>query len=650
VPVEPDLAELATAHGIAVRYRDSSEREVELDRDVVIDVLHALEVDASTPSALASALDAVRDADPDALPATVVVDEGHARALPAAGVVTLEDGTVREVGTTLPTDLPVGYHRLACRGQDVTLIVAPPPLTPPPATWGWMAQLYALRSAGSWGCGDYADLSTLLARTAGEQDAGALLVNPLHALALDPRVEASPYSPSSRRFLHPLYIRVADTAAYTAAPASVRDEVDALRPADGELVDHDAVWAAKSAALELLRPYDPAAPADVEALEEDERDVATWYALAERHGSDLRSWPAGLAHVGDTGVPEARAELADRVLFHAWCLELADAQLGVAHRAAEGMAVGLIADLAVGCSSGGADAWTLADALAPGVTVGAPPDDFNQQGQDWALPPWRPDALAASGYAPLRSMIRAVLRHADGIRVDHVAGLWRLWWIPPGRGAREGAYVHYDARAMLAVVAIEASRAGAVVVGEDLGTVEPEVTEGLAEHGMLGCAVLWFQRDSSGDLLPPRRWHPETLASISTHDLPTAAGFLRDEHVRARAEAGVLDDVEEARAAAARDRAELLDLLASEGFGVSESATSDEVVLAMHRLLATARSRIVLAAFTDVLGDVRQPNLPGTVDTYPNWRIPLSHSLDTLLADPRVVAVASALRERTSRL
>ena len=213
-------------------------------------------MDASTPSALASALDAVRGADPEALPATVVVDAGHERALPAAGVVTLEDGAVREVGTTLPTDLPVGYHRLACRGQDVTLIVAPPPLTPPPATWGWMAQLYALRSSGSWGCGDYADLATLLARTAGEQDAGALLVNPLHALALDPRVEASPYSPSSRRFLHPLYVRVADTAAYAAAPASVRAEVDALRPADGELVDHDAVWAAKNAALGLLRPYD----------------------------------------------------------------------------------------------------------------------------------------------------------------------------------------------------------------------------------------------------------------------------------------------------------------------------------------------------------------------------------------------------------
>lgn len=642
--LEPDLAELATAHGIAVRYRDADEREVEVERDVVVDVLTALDVDATTPDALASALDAVRSADPEALPATVVVDAGVGRSLPAPGTVVLEDGGERAV-SSVPADLPVGYHRLSCRGQDVTLIVAPPALTPPPATWGWMVQLYAMRSAESWGCGDYADLASLLERTASEHGAGALLVNPLHALALAPEVEPSPYSPSSRRFVHPLYVRVSALDAYSRAPSSVRDAVDALRPPSGDLVDHDAVWAAKRAALEMLRPHDPAAPSDVDALEPELRDVATWYALAERHGSDLHAWPAGLAHVGDAGVASARRELADRVLFHAWCLGLADAQLASAHGAAAGMAVGLIADLAVGCSAGGADAWTLADALAPGVSVGAPPDDFNQQGQDWALPPWRPDALARSGYAPLRSMIRGVLRHADGLRVDHVAGLWRLWWIPPGRGAREGAYVHYDARAMLAVVAIEASRAGAVVVGEDLGTVEAEVTEGLTAHGMLGCAVLWFQRSPDGALLPPREWHPETLASVSTHDLPTAAGFLTDEHVRARAEAGVLTDVSAARADAERDRAELLELLRTEGFG-----DTDDVVLAMHRLLATARSRIVLAAFTDVLGDLRQPNLPGTVDAYPNWRIPLSHSLDAALTDPRVLAVAASLRERNSRL
>ena len=647
--VEPDLAELAAAHGVAVRYRDADEQEVEVDRGVVVDVLAALDVDASTPDALEAALAALRSRHPDALPATVAVDEGRTRDLPAPGRVTLEDGTVRDVGDAVPADLPVGYHRLACGAQDVALIVAPSALEPPGPTWGWMVQLYALRSQGSWGAGDYADLGLLLDRTARDQGAGALLVNPLHALALAPDVEASPYSPSTRRFLHPFYVRIEDTDAYAAAPASVRSSVDALRPVSAELVDHDAVWSAKRAALELLRPYDASAPGDVDALDPERRDVATWYALAEEYGSDLREWPAGLASVDDTGVAAARASLADRVLFFAWCLDLADAQLGRAHAHAAGMAVGLIADLAVGCSAGGADAWTLAGALARGVTVGAPPDDFNQQGQDWALPPWRPDALAASGYAPLRSMIRAVLRHAGGLRVDHVAGLWRLWWIPPGRGAREGAYVHYDARAMLAVVAIEALRAGAVVVGEDLGTVEPEVTEGLSEHGMLGCAVLWFQRDDAGALLPPRRWHPDTLASVSTHDLPTAAGFLRDEHVRARADAGVLSDVDAARADAAKDREELLELLRAEGFGVDDPSDDDAVVVAMHQLLATARSRIVLAAFTDVLGDLRQPNLPGTVDEYPNWRIPLSQSLDDLLADPRVTAVAGALRERNSR-
>ena len=639
MPVEPELAELATAHGVAVRYRDADEQEVEVDRGVVLDVLTALDVDATTPTALASALAAVRSADPEALPATVVVEVGVGRPLPAAGSVTLEDGSVRSV-SSVPDDLPVGYHRLACRGQDVALIVAPPRLAAPPPTWGWMVQLYAARSDASWGCGDYGDLGSLLAGTA-EQGAGALLVNPLHALALAPEVEPSPYSPSSRRFPHPLYVRVPSLAAYAAAPEAVRASVDALRPPSGDLVDHDAVWAAKRAALEMLRPFASDGVSSVDDLEPELRDVATWYALAERHGSDLRSWPAGLAHVGDAGVSPARRELADRVLFHAWCLQLADAQLAEAHARSSGMAVGLIADLAVGCSAGGADAWTLADALAPGVSVGAPPDDFNQQGQDWALPPWRPDALARSGYAPLRSMIRGVLRHADGLRVDHVAGLWRLWWIPPGRGAREGAYVHYDARAMLAVVAIEASRAGAVVVGEDLGTVERSVTEGLAAHGMLGCAVLWFQRSEDGALLPPRQWHPETLASVSTHDLPTAAGFLADEHVRARAEAGVLTDVAAASADAERDRAELLELLRAEGF-----SDTDDVVLAMHQLLATARSRIVLAAFTDVLGDVRQPNLPGTVDAYPNWRIPLSRPLDALLTDPRVLAVARALRDR----
>lgn len=638
-PLGADLTELATGHGVAVHYQDADGRDATVARDVVVDVLAALDVDASTPDAVGTALTSLRARDADALPPTVV---GTHR-LPPRATLHLEDGATVTTGDVVPP----GYHRVEVDGRSTTVIVPPPTLDPPPRTWGWMVQLYALRSAGSWGCGDLADLATLMRRAATEHGAGAVLTNPLHALGLTPRVEPSPYSPSSRRFLHPVLIRVADTAAYAAAPASVRAEVDALAPASTELIDYDAAWAAKASALERLRPY---APDDVTApdqLDDDLRDVATWYALAERYGGSWRSWPAAVRSPDAPGIAAARRELADRVGFHAWCQRMAADQLDAARRAGSAMAVGLIADLAVGCSAEGADAWALQSALAAGVTVGAPPDDFNQQGQDWSLPPWRPDALAASGYAPLRSMIRAVLRHADGLRVDHVAGLWRLWWIPPGRSAREGTYVHYDAEAMLAVVALEAWRAGAVVVGEDLGTVEPQVTEGLAEHGMLGCAVLWFQRRADGTLLPATQWHPQTLASISTHDLPTAVGFLRDEHVRARAEAGLLDDPAAARAEAQADRDELLTLLVAQGvLGSSRPHTDDEIVLAMHELLARAGSRVALAAFTDVLDEVRQPNLPGTVDAYPNWRIPLSLPLDDVLADPRVLAVAAALRPR----
>ncbi|NMO88180.1 4-alpha-glucanotransferase [Actinomycetospora sp. TBRC 11914] len=560
-----------------------------------------------------------------------------------------------------------------------------------------MVQVYALHSDESWGCGDLVDLRDLLTAAAG-QGAGAVLTNPLHALRLDPTVEASPYSPSSRRFLHPVSLRVQATPAYRAAPAHVRHAVDRLAPGhdtadvlaerdDRGLIDYDEVWSAKRSALALLRPFagsvgalpgmpdrEPPlvpggflAPPDPEAADEHAttegalaaehraalaamepglRDVATWFALAERYGPEWRSWPEGLRSPDGEGIDAARAELADRIVFHAWCQYLLDLQLAEAHAATFGMPVGLIADLAVGCAPDGADAWALQSFLAPGVHVGAPPDDFNQRGQDWSLPPWRPDRLAEAGYGPVRDMLSAVLRHADGVRIDHVAGLWRLWWIPPGRPATEGTYVSYDAEAMLAVLAIEATRAGAIVVGEDLGTVEPEVTEGLEARGMLGCAVLWFERDDHGDLLPPQQWSQTSLGTISTHDLPTAVGFLRDEHVRVREEAGLLTDADGARKQAERDRAELLALLVSQGLLAEGDTDEERIVAAMHALLARASSRIVLAAFTDVLDEPRQPNLPGTTDAYPNWRIPLPSSIEEMLRDPRVQATVQTLRNR----
>ncbi|RKT56295.1 4-alpha-glucanotransferase [Saccharothrix australiensis] len=614
--MDDELIALAERHGVATHYEDAGQRRVDVDADVVVAVLAQLDVDASTPGAVRRALAAPR---PE--PRTVVLREGDV--LDGPGVAALEDGG----SVALPAALPPGYHRLG----DRTVIVAPRRLPPPPRTWGLMLQLYAMRSDESWGMGDFGDLATTARRAADDLGAGVLLVNPVQAISPTTPVERSPYSPASRRFANPLYLRVADVPAYRDADAATRAAVDALRPDnDTELIDYDAVWLAKKAALELLWTR-------VEHVEPtgELRDFARFCALAEVHGPDWRAWPEQQRD------PATATADPDRVAFHAWLQHLCEQQLAAARRAAGAMAVGIVHDLPVGVHPGGADTWAVRDAFAPDVRVGAPPDAFSRQGQDWGLPPWRPDRLAEQGYEPFRAVIRNVLAHADGIRVDHVAGLWRLWWIPPGESPARGTYVRYDDEAMLAVLTLEAHRAGAVVVGEDLGTVEPKVTEALHEHGMLSSAVLWFQRDyerPGHPLIPPAEWTGSAMASISTHDLPTAAGFLAAEHVRVRAELGQFEgDVDGEYHAAGRERAELVALLEQEGLAV------DDLVTAFHALLAKAPSSLLLTSPQDALGEIRQPNLPGTVDEYPNWRIPLPVRLSEFFTDARVRAVAAAL-------
>ncbi|MEU7532025.1 4-alpha-glucanotransferase [Saccharothrix sp. NPDC042600] len=638
--MDDQLAALADAHGVATWYEDAEQKRADVDPDVVVAVLAQLGVDASTPEAVRAALDAPRPA-----PRTVVLREGDR--LDEPGTLTLEDGGTLD----LPAVPPSGYHRLG----DRTVIVAPRALPPVPKTWGWMLQLYAMRSDESWGMGDFADLATIARRSAAELGAGVLLVNPVQAVSPTVPVERSPYSPSSRRYANPLYLRIADTDAYRRADDETRRRVDALRPDnDTDLIDYDAVWTAKKAALELLweslshpdgrmtpgggsagMSY-PNATMETGAGGRELRDFARFCALAEKHGPDWRTWPEQ-----DRDPATAQAD-PDRVAFHAWLQHLCEAQLATAREAAGGMAVGIVHDLPVGVHPGGADTWAVRDAFAPDVRVGAPPDAFSQLGQDWNLPPWRPDRLAEQGYEPFRAVLRSVLRHGDGIRIDHVAGLWRLWWIPPGEPPKRGTYVRYDADAMLAVLTLEAHRAGAVVVGEDLGTVEPKVTEQLHAHGMLSSAVLWFQRDykqPGHPLKPPHTWTPTAMASVSTHDLPTAAGFLRAEHVRVRAELGPFEgDVEGEYRAAATERAELEELLKREG------VPADDLVTALHALLAKAPSLLLLTSPQDALGEVRQPNLPGTVDQYPNWRIPLPVRVAGLFTDARVLRVAEVLR------
>jgi 4-alpha-glucanotransferase len=661
-PVPEDLRELAAAHRVATSYRNERRDVVEVDADVVVKVLGLLEVDARSPTDRRRELARLAEsARADRLAPTIAVRTGgDPQALPGAALLVAEDGSEIALRGQLPGDLMPGWYRLHTRdGQEATLVAAPPRLPAAPTTWGWMMQLYALRSARSWGMGDLGDLREFVNWTAAEHQAGAVLLNPLHAPGPTHPVQPSPYTPSSRRFANPLALRIEDLEAYRRADPDTRAEVDALRvSASTERVDYDLIWAAKRAALELLwraegRPsgHENSLPS---RLSEGLVDWATYCALAERHGGRWSRWPEPLRDASGSAVAAARRQLAPRVAFHSWvqhrCAEQLIAVRDAAHAA--GMTLGVIHDLAVGVDADGADSWALADVFATGVTVGAPPDNYTPPGQDWGLPPWRPDRLAATGYGAFRDMLEAVLAHADGLRIDHVAGLWRLWWIPPGDGPDRGTYVHYDADVMLAVLTLAAHQARAIVVGEDLGTVEPEVTQALADNEMLGCAVSWFVRDESAPdqpLLPPAKWPERAAASISTHDLPTAAGFLRGEHVRARADRGLLDDVPAEQAAAERERAELLALLRSEELLPSADTGSEPdeatIIAAMHRLLAATPSRLKLVSPYDVVAEPRQPNLPGTIDEYPNWRIPLPLTLEQLRTDPRVAAVVAAFKD-----
>ena len=630
------LEELAAAHGVATWYRDAQRRRVDVDTEVVRRVLALLGVSVDTPAQVRDALTAAKQ---PGLPATVAVRQGQRREIPMPGVLTDEWGAHTPVSGTLPVDLAPGWYSLASGDQHTTVLVAPPTVPESPRTWGWMLQLYALRSRKSWGIGDLADLREFIGWTATEHGSGAVLVNPLHAVTPTCPVQPSPYSPSSRRFVNPLYLSITDIGAYRGGDPALRAEVDALRVDTGvERIDYDAVWQSKRAALELLWHADGAPwPTMSEGLS----DFATFCALAERYGPRWSRWPSELRH------PSTASADPQRVAFHAWVQQQCTEQLAATRNAAHEMAIGVVHDLAVGVDPEGADGWALQDVLAIGVTVGAPPDTFNQQGQDWGLPPWRPDRLAATGYAAYRDMLRAVLAHADGLRIDHVAGLWRVWWVPPGASPDRGTYVNYDATVMLAALALEAHRAGAVVIGEDLGTVEPEVTKTLAQQQMLGSAVLWFARDEQAPdqpLLAPQHWPQCAAASISTHDLPTATGFLRGEHVRARAALKLLNDEAAEWAQAGVERAELISLLRAEGLLGAEAEDEDDIVTAMHALLARTPCRLILVSPYDVVGEIRQPNLPGTVDEYPNWRLPLPVTVEQLQHDPRVRRTVAALR------
>lgn len=700
----PRLDELAARYGVATEYWDWQGAHVLVPESTVVAVLGALGVDASSAEQVERAL---ADADEEpwrrTLPPVVVVRSGETAVVPvhvtdgdpADLEIVLEDGTRRETGQVdkwvpprtvdgvalgeatfrVPADLPLGWHELVATTPSgrttCPLVVTPRRMELPEQVWdqqrwGFMTQLYSVRSRASWGVGDLADLSELAAWSGAELGADFLLVNPLHAAEPVGRMEPSPYLPTTRRFVNPLYIRVEDVRETAYLPSTARAliewQAEELRAASasGAGIDRDAAWTAKREALATVyaAPRSPAREAAFRRFCEQEGEgltgFATWNALAEHLGLPASQWPADVRDPSSEEVARLSRRLADRIEFHKWLQWVADEQLAGAQRTAleAGMAFGVVVDLAVGVHPDGADTWALGPALARGVSVGAPPDAFNQQGQDWSQPPWRPDTLAASGYAAYRDMLRTVLRHAGGVRVDHVMGLFRLWWIPEGAPPDQGTYVRFDHEALLGILCLEAHRAGAFVVGEDLGVVEPWVREVLADRNVLGTSILWFEKDEDGEPLEPEQWRELCLATVTTHDLPPTAGYLAGEHVDLRARLGLLTrEVDEERRIDEAERAQVLDLLRRRSL-LPDDPTERQVVEALHKLLTWAPSRLLGVQLADAVGDRRPQNQPGTNTEYPNWQMPLADGsglpvlLEDLLTRPRALSLAEAVSRR----
>jgi 4-alpha-glucanotransferase len=690
-PVPDDLAQLAVAYGVATEYWDQAGNHVDVSRATVEAVLTALGLDVASPEGIDAALEEIRLRNwRRMLPPVFVSRQGEDRRLwvhvPTddhrtwvldqlewwVEPVEVDGFLVGEASFTVPGQLPLGWHRIVVQtdagvSSSTPLVVAPHHLEPAAITgarqWGFMTQVYAMRSSQSWGLGDLHDLRTLAEWSGRELGAGFVLINPLHAASPVPPMSPSPYLPVTRRFANPMYLRIEDVPEFAGLGSAVRERIEQLAGQlhklndTDDLLDRDAVWAAKRVALQAIHL--------LELSEERQArygaylaqqgpglvDFATWSAISDVHGSVPASWPSELAHPALPGVAAFRDEHADLVDFHCWVQWLIDEQLSWTQQAARaaGMAIGVMHDLAVGVHPDGADAWALQDVLAVGVGVGAPPDMYNQMGQNWSQPPWRPDALAEAAFLPYRDMLRTVLRNAGGLRIDHVLGLFRLWWVPDGFPAYAGTFVRFDFDAMLSILMLEAHLAGAVVVGEDLGTVEPWVQEVLADRGILGTSILWFETLEGGAIRDPFVWRQEVLASVTVHDLPPTAGYLRDEHVRIRSELGLLTTSAEIESAnAAREREAWADVLRDHGWLAEEADLgTDEgleaFTVGLHRAVAGSPARLIGISLPDVIGDRRAQNQPGTDQEYPNWRVPMADAegvpvlLEDLLDRPELM-------------
>ncbi|MCZ0960932.1 4-alpha-glucanotransferase [Paracoccus benzoatiresistens] len=524
-----------------------------------------------------------------------------------------------------------------------------------PRGWGVAVQLYQVRSARNWGIGDFADLETLATILAAE-GADFIGLNPLHAMFLSDPARCSPFSPSNRRFLNPLYIAVDRVPGFTPDMADP-NEIARLQATD--LVDYPAVAAAKLHALRMVWQA-VGAPDAGEAFRsrggEDLDRHALFEAVSARmvvegHGAGWRDWPTAWQEAGSPEVSAFARDHAPDLAFHRWLQDQADQQLARAQDTcrAAGMAIGLYLDIAVGEAADGSGSWGRPDVLGS-VRIGAPADYFNEKGQDWGLAPLSPATMAATQAAPFGALMDRVMRRAGAVRIDHAMGLWQLFLIPDGADATAGTYARYPLDDMLRALARASNENGSVVIGEDLGNVPPGFREMMEAAGVLSYRILFFERHETG-FIAPQDYPANALACLSTHDLPTFQGWWRGDDVRLRQRFDLVSEETGREQADARpaERQALVQALADAGLLPEGQATDGDaapldVVVAAHRYLARTPCRLMAVRLEDLAGEIRPVNVPSTWDEYPNWRPKLGQALDDIVRSDTFRAVTEGIR------
>jgi len=567
-----------------------------------------------------------------------------------------------------------GYHRLRFGDHELTLAVAPRrcvtvnDIAPNERLWGLAVQLYGLRRAGDGGIGDTTALQAL-AKSAARYGADAIALSPTHSLfAADPS-RYGPYSPSSRLFLNPLFADPADAFGAQRVAAAMAATEDRGQADHSALIDWPAAARGKYALLgrlfadfvmhDLEQTAPTALAAAFNAFVRDGGDRLREHALFEAAHQkwfgvekvwNWSDWPPDWRDPASQIVTQYASTESRAVAYQVFLQWIADRSFAAAQAGArrDGMRIGMIADLAIGMDRGGSHAWARQKDLLLGLSIGAPPDLLGPRGQDWGLTGFSPQALVANGYEPFLATLRAAMRHAGGVRIDHVMGLTRLWLIPHGAAPTDGAYLSYPIDDLLRLIALESHRHGAVVIGEDLGTVPGDFRGRMSEAGIAGMDVLWFTRDKRR-FLPPAAWRPDAVAMTSTHDLPTVAGWWKGADIDTREALGLTPDATTQRKQRGDERALLWRSFKRAAVAKGNPPTPDQPDAAVDsavRFVAQSASHLALIPIEDVLGLTEQPNLPGTIDEHPNWRrrldAPASTVLDTPAARPRL----EALRER----